>query len=107
MKYKLFLLSLVLVLLVGAGLAAAVTTSTPTPSPDVGAQVKALDVFGAAKWTVHYRAPNDAQIETFLESHGISPGRPRARRPPPSRRSGRSGPSATPPLRTPGSCRRS
>jgi immune inhibitor A len=79
MKHKLFLLSLVLVLLVGAGLAAAVTTSTPTPSPDVGAQVKALDLFSASKWTVHYRAPNDAQIESLLKSHGIKLAGPEAK----------------------------
>ena len=79
MKYKLFLLSLVLVLLAGAGLTAAVTTSTPTPSPDVGAQVKALDLFSASKWTVHYRAPNDAQIESLLKSHGIKLAGPEAK----------------------------
>ena len=38
---------------------------------DLVQQVGLLGMFSASKWTVHYRAPNIEQIETFLEEQGI------------------------------------
>ena len=75
MKLRLLLLSLVLAVLMVASLTAAMTTAPP----DVGSQVKALHLFSAAKWTVHYRTPSDDQIELLLKDHGISLAGPEAR----------------------------
>ena len=75
MRSRLLLLALVLALLVTAGLTAAMTT---TPA-NVGQTVKSLDMFSVDKWTTHYRAPNDAQIETLLEKRGISLADPEAK----------------------------
>jgi len=74
-KSKLLLLSLVLALLMVASLTPAMTAAPP----DVGSQVKALHLFSAAKWTVHYRTPSDDQIELLLKDHGISLAGPEAR----------------------------
>ena len=75
MKLKLFLLSLVLALLVVAGL----TSATRTAPANVGTAVKSLGMFSSSKWTAHYRAPNDGQIESLLKDHGISLAGPEAR----------------------------
>ena len=75
MRLKLFLASLVLALLAVAGLTAAATTAPP----DVSSRVKALNLFGAVKWTAHYQTPSDAQVDTYLQRHGISLADPAAR----------------------------
>jgi hypothetical protein len=68
--------SLVLALLVAASM---VATMTAAPATDVGSAVSSLGMFSGAKWTAHYRAPSDEQIELLLEDQGISLAGPQAR----------------------------
>ena len=74
MKLKLVFL-LVLALLVMATMAPAMVAEPV----DTGLAVRSLGMFSDSKWTVHYRAPNDEQIELLLEDKGISLAGPEAR----------------------------
>jgi immune inhibitor A len=65
------MLALVLALIIAAAIAAAVLPARSAAPADVGAAVKALPMFGDGKWETHYRAPNDAQIDSLLEKAGI------------------------------------
>ena len=65
----LLLTSAVLALLVAVTVAAALMT---TPGLDTGSAVRSLGMFEAAKWTEHYRAPSDEQIERLLKHEGVS-----------------------------------
>lgn len=66
---RLLLLVVVLALLV----AASVTLAMARPAADVEEQVSSLGIFSGGKWTAHYRAPSDAQVELTLADKGISP----------------------------------
>jgi immune inhibitor A len=62
------LLAVVLAVLVAASL----TLAVAKPAPDAGKQVSDIGMFGAGKWTEHYRVPSEAQIELILADEGIS-----------------------------------
>src|SRR5512135_1730529 len=64
MKKKLFAICLIAVLTLSA-------LGVSTASTDIAASVQSLGIFSAAKWSEHYRAPNIAQVETYLDEHAI------------------------------------
>jgi len=72
-KLKLLLLALALLVV------ACLTPSTAAVPADTGLAVKSLGMFSASKWTVHYRAPSDEQIDLLLEDQGIPLANPDAR----------------------------
>jgi len=74
-RFKLLLLSLVLALVMVASLTPAMTAAPA----DIGLAVKSLGMFSASKWTAHYQAPSDEQIDLLLEDQGISLTGPEAR----------------------------
>ena len=73
-------LAALLVLVIGGAAIAVQKAGGGGAAPtDIAQAVRSLGMFSDSKWTAHYRAPSDEQIELLLEDEGISLAGPEAK----------------------------
>ncbi len=65
------LAALLALMIAGAAIAVTKADGGGAKSADVAQAVRSLGMFSDSKWTVHYRAPSEEQIELLLRDEGI------------------------------------